>query len=68
MTMRSELSGLNETSSKLSAERAGLEGEIATLNERLRQAQSKQDRQAIAKVEAEIRSKHARLAALSDAL
>ncbi len=66
--LRSELTGLNETGANLSAEQRSIENEIASLNERLRQAQARQDREAIARVENEIKSKQARLAALNETL
>lgn len=68
VAMRSELTGLNETGASLTSERRSLENDIAALNERLRREQARQDHDAIARVEAEIKSKQARLAALSDIL
>jgi hypothetical protein len=66
--MRSDLSGLHETGSELVAERDQLQGEINRLNEQRRRAQQRRDAAAIARIDSEIRSKEARLAALLEVL
>lgn len=66
--MRTELVGLNQTGAELTSERSRLEGELSSLNSQLQRAKARQEQATIARLEAEIRSKEARLATLTEVL